>query len=285
MTDLQPRTPATDLRETLHRILTERVMVLDGAMGTMIQTYGLGEADFRGDRFADAPGNLKGDNELLNLTRPDIIADIHDRFFAAGADIVETNTFGATTVAQGDYEMSAIVRELNREGARLAREVADRWNAKTPGQPRFVAGAVGPTSKTLSLSEKVSDWVDLRLAAPAEADLVLRSTVLEYRRRGGVRGEVLVDLPRSGPHRFHARARDQHGHRGEQTIDPVALALECVGRERDSARAVGAKQTVPVELVVVNVELGQRRGQSLDLVGPLAERGDDGGSLGLLLGQ
>ncbi len=157
MTDLQPRTPATDLRETLDRILTERVMVLDGAMGTMIQTYGLGEADFRGDRFADAPGNLKGDNELLNLTRPDIIADIHDRFFAAGADIVETNTFGATTVAQGDYEMSAVVRELNREGARLAREVADRWNAKTPGQPRFVAGAVGPTSKTLSLSEKVSD--------------------------------------------------------------------------------------------------------------------------------
>ena len=157
MTDTQPRTPATDLRETLDRILTERVMVLDGAMGTMIQTYGLEEADFRGDRFGDAPGNLKGDNELLNLTRPDVIADIHDRFFAAGADIVETNTFGATTVAQGDYEMSAVVRELNREGARLAREVADRWNAKTPDRPRFVAGAVGPTSKTLSLSEKVSD--------------------------------------------------------------------------------------------------------------------------------
>ena len=157
MTDTQPRTPATDLRETLDRILTERVMVLDGAMGTMIQTYGLEEADFRGDRFGDAPGNLKGDNELLNLTRPDVIADIHDRFFAAGADIVETNTFGATTVAQGDYEMSAVVRELNREGARLAREVADRWNAKTPERPRFVAGAVGPTSKTLSLSEKVSD--------------------------------------------------------------------------------------------------------------------------------
>ena len=92
MTDTQPRTPATDLRETLDRILTERVMVLDGAMGTMIQTYGLEEADFRGDRFGDAPGNLKGDNELLNLTRPDVIADIHDRFFAAGADIVETNT-------------------------------------------------------------------------------------------------------------------------------------------------------------------------------------------------
>ena len=157
MTDTQPRTPATDLRETLDRILTERVMVLDGAMGTMIQTYGLEEADFRGDRFGDAPGNLKGDNELLNLTRPDVIADIHDRFFAAGADIVETNTFGATTVAQGDYEMGAVVRELNREGARLAREVADRWNAKTPERPRFVAGAVGPTSKTLSLSEKVSD--------------------------------------------------------------------------------------------------------------------------------
>ena len=157
MTDTQPRTPATDLRETLDRILTERVMVLDGAMGTMIQTYGLEEADFRGDRFRDAPGNLKGDNELLNLTRPDVIADIHDRFFAAGADIVETNTFGATTVAQGDYEMGAVVRELNREGARLAREVADRWNAKTPERPRFVAGAVGPTSKTLSLSEKVSD--------------------------------------------------------------------------------------------------------------------------------
>tara|TARA_R110002126_G_scaffold4498_1_gene23630 strand:+ start:2770 stop:6489 length:3720 start_codon:yes stop_codon:yes gene_type:complete len=145
-----------DQRELLEQILTQRVLVLDGAMGTMIQSYGLGEADFRCDRF-DVGGNLKGDNELLSITRPDVISEIHDRFLAAGADILETNSFGATTVAQSDYGMSSYARELNVASARLAREAADRWTLKTPDRPRFVAGALGPTSKTLSLSEKVSD--------------------------------------------------------------------------------------------------------------------------------
>ncbi|MFT7679331.1 MAG: 5-methyltetrahydrofolate--homocysteine methyltransferase, partial [Planctomycetota bacterium] len=159
MTFIQPlhSSAPTDVRELLEQILAQRIMVLDGAMGTMIQSYGLQEADFRGDIFADVKGNLKGDNELLSLTRPDVIKDIHSKFLAAGADILETNTFGATAVAQGDYGLSEHARELNVASARLAREVCDEWNLKTPLQQRFVAGAVGPTSKTLSLSEKVND--------------------------------------------------------------------------------------------------------------------------------
>ncbi|MCL4146707.1 UNVERIFIED_CONTAM: hypothetical protein GTU68_041602 [Idotea baltica] len=126
-------------------------------MGTMIQKRELVEADFRGERLKDHPSPLKGDNELLSLTRPDVIKDIHNAFFAAGADIIETNTFGATSVAQADYGTQSLVRELNIESARLARECADAWTAKTPSKPRFVAGAIGPTSKTLSLSPDVND--------------------------------------------------------------------------------------------------------------------------------
>ncbi|MGH0036765.1 MAG: methionine synthase [Myxococcota bacterium] len=146
-----------DVQSRLEAILAERILVLDGAMGTMIQGFGLGESDYRGDRFADHPGELKGDNELLVLTRPDVIEDIHDQFFAAGADIIETDTFGSTSVAQADYGMEAHCAELNREAARLARRVADRWTEKTPDRPRFVAGAVGPTPKTLTVGPDVND--------------------------------------------------------------------------------------------------------------------------------
>jgi len=142
---------------SLHQLLRERILVLDGAMGTMLQGYGLTEADFRGDHFADHPSEVKGDNELLSLTRPDVIREIHDLFFEAGADIVETNTFGSNAVAQSDYGLESSVRELNLASARIARESAHSWTAEQPSRPRFVAGAIGPTPKTLSLSPDVND--------------------------------------------------------------------------------------------------------------------------------
>src|SRR5438045_1929690 len=146
-----------DLRIQLDALLARRILVLDGAMGTMIQRYRLTEADFRGDRFAGHPADLRGDNDVLVLTRPDVIAAIHDQYLAAGADIVETNTFNSTAVSQADYGLEALAYELNLEGAKLARAAADEWTAKTPGKPRFVAGAIGPMNKTLSLSPDVDN--------------------------------------------------------------------------------------------------------------------------------
>ncbi|MBG8554276.1 methionine synthase [Hymenobacter guriensis] len=140
----------------LHDILAKRVLILDGAMGTMIQRHTLSEEDFRGTRFADHPKPLRGNNDLLSLTRPDIIRGIHDEYFAAGADMVETNTFSGTTIAQADYGLEHIVYELNYESARLARESADAFTAQNPDKPRFVAGAIGPTNRTASLSPDVN---------------------------------------------------------------------------------------------------------------------------------
>jgi len=147
----QPYTRGQQLPE----ILTQRIAILDGAMGTMIQRYKLSEADFRGERFKDHPKDLKGNNDLLQLTRPDVIREIHEQYLAAGADILETNTFGATTVAQDDYGLGAYARELNVAAARLAREACDKYS--TPDKPRFVAGALGPTPKTASISPDVND--------------------------------------------------------------------------------------------------------------------------------
>jgi 5-methyltetrahydrofolate--homocysteine methyltransferase len=146
-----------DLRvREFRRLLGERVLVLDGAMGTVIQSYKLGEADYRGERFADWPRDLKGNNDLLVLTRPDVIGEIHRRYFESGADIVETNTFNSNAPSQADYGTEAHVRELNLAAAQIARRVADEVAART-GRPRFVAGALGPTNRTASLSPKVSD--------------------------------------------------------------------------------------------------------------------------------
>ena len=140
----------------LPALLRQRLLILDGAMGTMIQRYPLEEEDFRGARFADHPRPLRGNNDLLSLTRPDIIRAIHAEYFAAGADMVETNTFSGTTIAQADYALEHVVYELNYESARLAREVADEFTAQNPAQPRFVAGAIGPTNRTASLSPDVN---------------------------------------------------------------------------------------------------------------------------------
>ena len=144
-------------RDQLSRILDRRILVLDGAMGTMIQGYGLAEEDFRGERLRDHPVPLKGDNELLTLTRPGVIEAIHRAYFAAGADLAETNTFTANRIAQADYRTEDLVRELNVEAARLARRVADEFTAREPDRPRFVAGILGPTNRTASLSPDVND--------------------------------------------------------------------------------------------------------------------------------
>jgi 5-methyltetrahydrofolate--homocysteine methyltransferase len=139
----------------LPAILHERIAIIDGAMGTMIQRFRLDEAQFRGARFADHGKDLKGNNDLLVLTRPDVIADIHRQYLAAGADIIETNTFGATSIAQEDYGLAHVAREMNVAAARIAREAADAFS--TPDKPRFVAGALGPTPKTASISPDVND--------------------------------------------------------------------------------------------------------------------------------
>ena len=134
-----------------------RILVLDGSWGVMIQRKNLTEADFRGARFADHALPLKGDNDLLCLTRPDVVTELHDAYFEAGADIAETNTFNATSISQSDYGLEDAVADINLAAARLARESADRWTAKTPDKPRFVGGAIGPLSRTLSMSADVND--------------------------------------------------------------------------------------------------------------------------------
>nr|WP_017801707.1 methionine synthase [Winslowiella toletana] len=143
--------------EALQQQLAKRIMVLDGGMGTMIQSYKLEESDFRGERFADWQSDLKGNNDLLVLTRPDIISAIHDGYLAAGADILETNTFNSTTIAMADYHMESLSAEINFVAAKLARASADEWTAKTPHRPRYVAGVLGPTNRTCSISPDVND--------------------------------------------------------------------------------------------------------------------------------
>ncbi|MCJ7466853.1 MAG: homocysteine S-methyltransferase family protein [Maribacter sp.] len=143
----------TDIRE----LLKKRILVLDGAMGTMLQRYKFSEADFRGERFKDWPTSLQGNNDLLSLTQPEAIAEIHGKYFAAGADIVETNTFSGTTVAMADYHMEELVYELNFESAKIAKKVADEYTKREPNKPRFVAGSIGPTNKTASMSPDVND--------------------------------------------------------------------------------------------------------------------------------
>src|SRR5438105_1758734 len=148
-------TPAYTRAADLPAILGRRIAILDGAMGTMIQRYKLSEAQYRGERFKDHAKDLKGNNDLLQLTQPQVIAEIHEQYLVAGADIIETNTFGATSVAQEDYKLGHVARELNLVGARLARAACDKYG--TPDKPRYVAGALGPTPRTASISPDVND--------------------------------------------------------------------------------------------------------------------------------
>jgi 5-methyltetrahydrofolate--homocysteine methyltransferase len=155
MLEGQPMKP--DVRTQLDALLATRILVLDGAMGTMIQRHQLSEADFRGDRLAAHPRELRGNNDLLVLTRPDIIAAIHRQYLEAGSDIIETNTFSSTAVAQADYGLEGLVYELNLEGARLAKAACEEWTARTPDRPRFAAGSMGPTNRILSISPDVNN--------------------------------------------------------------------------------------------------------------------------------
>ena len=159
--------------KALHQQLAQRIMVLDGGMGTMIQSYRLDEHDFRGSRFADWPCDLKGNNDLLVLSKPEVISEIHHAYLAAGADILETNTFNSTTIAMADYQMESLSAEINYAAAKLARACADEWSAKTPERPRYVAGVLGPTNRTCSISPDVND--------PAFRNVTFNQLVVAYR--------------------------------------------------------------------------------------------------------
>ncbi len=161
-------------------VLKERILILDGAMGTMLQRHKFTEEDFRGERFKDWEHPLQGNNDLLSITQPEAIADVHRQYFAAGADIVETNTFSGTTIAMADYFLEDFVYELNYESAKIARKVADEFTAKEPTKPRFVAGSIGPTNKTASMSPDVNDpgfravsFDELRIAYKQQVEALL----------------------------------------------------------------------------------------------------------------
>jgi 5-methyltetrahydrofolate--homocysteine methyltransferase len=160
--------------------LKNRILVLDGAMGTMLQAYKFSEEDFRGERFKDYPTSLQGNNDLLSLTQPEAIKTIHGKYFEAGADIVETNTFSGTTIAMADYQMEDLVYELNYQSAKIAKEVANKFTAKEPHKPRFVAGSIGPTNRTASMSPDVNDpgyravtFNDLRIAYKQQVEALI----------------------------------------------------------------------------------------------------------------
>ncbi len=178
----------------IKEVLEKRILVLDGAMGTMLQRHKFTEEDFRGERFKDWEYPLQGNNDLLSLTQPEAIADVHRQYFAAGADIVETNTFSGTTIAMADYHMEGLVYELNFESARIAKKVAQEFTLKEPHKPRFVAGSIGPTNKTASMSPDVNDpgyravsFDELRIAYKQQvealldggADLLLVETIFD----------------------------------------------------------------------------------------------------------
>ncbi|WP_462165207.1 homocysteine S-methyltransferase family protein [Pseudoalteromonas xiamenensis] len=179
---------------TLIESLKQRILILDGAMGTMIQKHKFEEEDYRGERFKDWHVLVKGNNDLLSLTQPNVIADIHRQYLEAGADIIETNTFNSTTISMEDYEMAALSREINVESAKLARQVCDEFTVKNPSKPRYVAGVLGPTSKTCSISPDVNDpgyrnitfdklvdaYVESTLALmEGGADLILIETIFD----------------------------------------------------------------------------------------------------------
>ncbi|TPN85903.1 homocysteine S-methyltransferase family protein [Aquimarina algicola] len=164
----------------IYKILEERILVLDGAMGTMLQRYKFTEEDFRGERFKDWPVPLQGNNDLLSITQPKAIKEVHRLYFEAGADIVETNTFSGTTIAMADYEMEELVYELNYQSAKIAKEVALEFTEKEPDKPRFVAGSIGPTNKTASMSPDVNDpgyravsFDELRIAYKQQVEALL----------------------------------------------------------------------------------------------------------------
>ncbi|CAN5314520.1 hypothetical protein BH09BAC3_BH09BAC3_11370 [soil metagenome] len=240
-------------------------MVLDGAMGTMIQRHTLEEADFRGERFKNHTHLLKGNNDLLSITRPDIIKDIHTQYFAAGADIAETNTFSGTTIAQADYHLEDIVYELNYESAKIAKEVAIEFTKREPNKPRFVAGAVGPTNRTLSLSPNVNDpgyravtFDQLKIAYKEQvkglmdggADLILVETIFDtLNAKAALFGiqELFDELGRSLPIMVSGTITDASGRTlSGQTTEAFLISVSHVPLLSVGLNcALGAKQLRP----------------------------------------
>jgi len=168
------------MKKHIKDIIKKKILVLDGAMGTMLQQYNFTEEDFRGERFKDYPSPLKGNNDLLSITQPEAIKEVHRKYFNSGADIIETNTFSGTTIAMADYNMEDLVYELNYESAKIAKEVADEFNKKEPNKPRFVAGSIGPTNRTASMSPDVNDpgfravtFEDLRIAYKQQVEALI----------------------------------------------------------------------------------------------------------------
>ncbi|SEE28622.1 MULTISPECIES: homocysteine S-methyltransferase family protein [Tenacibaculum] len=201
----------------IYKEIQKRILVLDGAMGTMLQEYKFTEEDFRGERFKEYPTPLQGNNDLLSITQPEAVKEVHRKYFAAGADIVETNTFSGTTIAMADYQMEHLVYELNYESAKIAKEVAQKFTEKEPHKPRFVAGSIGPTNRTASMSPDVNDpgyravtFDELRIAYKQQvealidggADLLLVETVFDTLNAKAalfaieeVKGERNIDIP------------------------------------------------------------------------------------------
>ena len=227
-----------DSMKPLTQSVQERVLVLDGAMGTMIQRYNLTEADFRGTRFAGLPGQMKGNNDMLCLTRPDVVQDIHRKYLEAGADIIETNTFNATSVSQADYHTQDLVRDINLQGARLARALADEYTLRTPHKPRYVAGSVGPTNKTCSMSPDVNN--------PAFRALTFDELCLAYT-------EQMTALLQGGVDALLV-----------ETIFDTLNAKAAICAVRDAMQLTGRK--VPLMLSVTVADQGGRTlsGQTLD---------------------
>ena len=170
----------------IKELLKQRILILDGAMGTMIQRYNLTEEDYRGNLFTDSPVQLKGNNDLLCLTKPEIITQIHEAYLNAGADIIETNTFNATSISMSDYQMQSYVSQINKKAAELAKEAARKYTKSNPSKPRFVAGSIGPTNKTCSISPDVND--------PAFRALTYDDLVASYREQITALLESRLDL-------------------------------------------------------------------------------------------
>ena len=255
-----------NIRTRLEHLLSQRILVLDGAMGTMIQRHTLTEQDFRGERFAAHPTDLRGNNDMLVLTRPDIILGIHEQYLEAGADIIETNSFSGTAIAQADYALEPFVYELNVEAAKLAKQAADKWT--TPDRPRFVAGAIGPTNKTLSISPDVNDpafravTFDQMKDAFAEqvrglidggSDVLLIETIIDtLSAKAALLAAAEVDPDGKVPIILSATITDRSGRTlSGQTIDafwvavmharPLAVGINCaLGRPGDEAVPRGA---------------------------------------------
>ena len=224
--------------KTIQEYIDKRILVLDGAMGTMIQQYGLTESDFRGDRFRDIPGMLKGCNDILCLTRPDIIRDIHRKYLEVGADIIETNTFNATSVSLADYRMQSYCREINLEAARLARHLADEYTTKNPEHPRWVAGSVGPTNKTCSMSPDVSN--------PAYRALTFDELANAYR-------EQIIALLEGGVDTILI-----------ETIFDTLNAKAAIFAFEDAVKVTGRKVPLMLSVTVADISGRTLSGQTLD---------------------